>query len=249
MAYCSNCGAKIEDNAKFCGECGTVLATHGAASTPTPSVAPASAENSTAQTDHEKLSTKEIEAKKRAESAKYAVDAAVGVAGSAISATASVAASGAAIVGEVSKRAMGGVNAANPETKKKVVGTLVLIAVLGAIAFGGKALLFTSSPETAIKEYYSALEKGDIKELLKFFPESKTAASDEEHKFGLKLLVKLEIPEAENSGGISSVEPVCAPEPLSKNRYNCKAEITYGDGSVRTNEHALAKVNGSWKVN
>ena len=170
------------------------------------------------------------------------------VAGSAISATASVAASGAAIVGEISKRAMGGVNAANPEIKKKVIGTLVLIAVLGAIAFGGKALLFTSSPEAAIKEYYSALEKGDIKELLKFFPESKTAVSDEEHKIGLKFLVKLEIPEAESSGGISNVEPVCAPEKLSKNRYNCKAEITYGDGSVRTNEHDLAKVNGSWQI-
>ncbi|WP_027467667.1 zinc ribbon domain-containing protein [Deefgea rivuli] len=245
MAYCANCGTKIDEEARFCGECGTPVV-HASIALPaqTPSVsATASPSIATPESAPEPGANSEL-------NAKYAVDAAVNVASSAVAAAASVTATGAAIVNEIGKRTMSSVNAANPATKKKVIGTLVLVALLGGIGFSAKTLFFAlspKSPESTIKEFYTTLEQGDVEAMVKLFVPSKTNLANEKEKIASVVLSSAA--DIKSKGGLSQINTKCIQDEDNENEQSCKVTIKFGDGDEEgPTKHLLRKINGVWKI-
>lgn len=237
MAFCSKCGTKFDDGSLFCGECGTAV-------TSLPAAAPAKQPEAAASQD----AAKAREAAERAEKAKYVVNAAVDVAGSAASAAASAAASGAAIVGEIGTRAFKGVNAANPETKKKIVGFFVLGLLALAVGFGAKTLFFSSGPEVVVKSFYTAMANGDVKGVFKHsadFSGHDISMQDEKKLQAVMEQVAFDI---KKKGGMKDIKVTCSGGNDVTNTKNCKTIITYGNGKVDSQNTVVRKINGSWKV-
>jgi hypothetical protein len=242
MAFCSNCGTPMDNDARFCGKCGTpAINAPDAAGTQT-------SETKMNEAAPESASAKAREAAERNEKAKYAVDAAVDVAGSAVNAAASAAATGAAIVGEIGKRTMSGVATVNPEAKKKIIGSVILVLILGAIAWGTKALFFSSGPESTIKAFYSAFEAGDLNGVLKYTADYSEASISGHDQEKLQALFKQSNAYMQKKQGISSVKPTCTENEDYPLRQSCQVQITFGDGDIENKTHVLTKMNGEWKL-
>ncbi|SFN66851.1 zinc-ribbon domain-containing protein [Formivibrio citricus] len=234
MAFCSKCGTKLDDGSQFCGQCGSSMAG-------TPSVAPIKPPEATASQD----ASKSREAAERAEKAKYVVDAAVDVAGSAASAAASAAASGAAIVGEIGTRAIKGVNEADPATKKKIVGGLVLGLLVLAVGFGAKILFFSAGPEATIKSFYASLANGDLKGVLSRSVDYAGHDISMQDEKKLQIVIGQAAAEIKMKGGIKDLKATCSGGDDAK---NCITIITYGNGRSEKQNTEVRKINGAWKV-
>ena len=118
--------------------------------------------------------------------------------------------------------------------------TCFLILVSFIMFFSG---CVGSSPSKTVKEFYSAIDHGNISKATGLFSNRVIQT------FGLSKLqqtIEFQLKAVENSGGIDSIEII--DEQIFGDTALVNIEVTYGNGNVIREDVQLVKEDGNWKI-
>lgn len=122
------------------------------------------------------------------------------------------------------------------------------VSMLGALML---VLAFTAcssnSPEGVVKKYYDCVGKGQYEEAIELL-HFKKEMTDKDKQQMASLIREKGTKEMDKKGGISSVEINNVEMSEDGETAVVDATVKYGDGSTKSDQNKVVKVDGEWKI-
>lgn len=108
----------------------------------------------------------------------------------------------------------------------------------------------SNKEETVVKDFYSALSAGDTSKAVSMIDFSSVPEKDRalaSNKF-MALLGEMKIRDFDPHNGIKSVDITNKQPSSDGNSVSMTVTLTYGDGTTKTTNMTVVKVNNEWKI-